>query len=139
MNKIIIHWDFTDGTEISYMEGLLREDGFTTSCIQFFTTENDARVVKKDGSYIDVLELLENTGEYTDKEIRPAHNLVKMLVADAFEWKKEWSMTVKIEEDGNGDGIIQLPDEIVEKYHLKEGDTVHLEVRDDGKVVIRFD
>ncbi len=47
-------------------------------------------------------------------------------------------MTVKIEEDENGDGILQLPDEIVEKYNLKEGDTVKWTVRDDGSVIITF-
>ena len=84
---ITIHYDFVDGTEISYQEGLSKKDNFTTNCLIFFTTNKHVRVVKKDGSYIDSIELLKNDGQYTNKEIRQSHNIFKMLVADIFEWR----------------------------------------------------
>ena len=45
-------------------------------------------MIKKDGSYILKSELLGYSG-YTDREIREAHNLEKMLKANSFKWKKE--------------------------------------------------
>lgn len=47
-------------------------------------------------------------------------------------------MIVKLEEDENGDSILKLPDEIIEKYNLKEGDTVHWTVEENGKIIITF-
>jgi len=67
---ITIHYDFVDGTEVSYYEGSILKDNFTTNCLIFFSTGNNVKVVKKDGSYIDSKELLENTGCYTNKEIK---------------------------------------------------------------------
>jgi hypothetical protein len=87
---ITIHFDFIDGTEVSYEEGLKLKDNFNTCCLDFFTTENlseDIVVVKKDGSFISRNELLENVGGYTYKEIRKEHNIQNMLKANAFFWK----------------------------------------------------
>lgn len=88
---IKIHFDYTDGTELSYQEGLDKGDGFNTNCLDFFTTDNDAFdviVVDKKGNSISRNELLNNIGNYTTKEIRPEHNILKMLKANSFNWRK---------------------------------------------------
>lgn len=85
---IIIHYDFTDESEISYMEGCEKGDDFTTHCLNFFCFDySDVKIVKANGDYIVLKELLDNTGEYTDREIRFGHNAMKMLIADCFKWK----------------------------------------------------
>lgn len=84
---ITIHYDFTDGTELSWIEGKNKEDDFTTNVLDFFTCNRDVIVIKKDGSYISSVELLANDQYYTDKHMRPVHNIHKMLVANAFSWK----------------------------------------------------
>ena len=86
-NIIVIHYDFTDGSELSYIQGLNSKTAFTTHCLEFFSTENiNAIVVKKNGEYIKVKDLLENTGFHTKKQIRKSHKLRKMLIANVFEW-----------------------------------------------------
>ena len=92
MIKVTIHWDFTDGTELSFIEGLKAKKDFTTCCTHFFHFQYedfDVTVVKKDGAYINSLELLEgNSGGYTIKGIRKAHNIEKLLIANHFNWKR---------------------------------------------------
>lgn len=86
-NIIIIHFDFVDGTELSYVEGKNCLGAFTTNCLEFFSTDNpSASIVKRDGGKMSVQDLLNNDGRFTDKEIRESHDLRKMLVAGAFEW-----------------------------------------------------
>ena len=94
---ITIHIDFIDGTEVSYIEGLELQDNFTTNCLTFFSQEltnaENVQVIDKHGRSIDRNELMSNTGGrinsiYTDKEMRPAHNIYKMLVANSFTWKQ---------------------------------------------------
>ncbi len=87
---ITVRLDFTVGDEISYEEGLRKEDGFATHCLDFFSMGPIANVVvvKKDGSYIDRNELLLDSSPYTAKDIRPSHNLIKMLKAGAFKFKQ---------------------------------------------------
>lgn len=85
---ITIHLDFTDGTEVSYMEGTVLSESFNTHCLEFFNMDievDDVVVVKKDGSTIS----RKNIQQHTDKEIRKEHDIRKMLVAGAFEWKKK--------------------------------------------------
>ena len=36
---ITIHWDFTDGTEVPYMQGKMLGDNFTTHCLDFFNMD----------------------------------------------------------------------------------------------------
>lgn len=82
---ITIHWDFTDGTEISYVDGLLRGDNFTTCCLEFFdmgSRVDDIVVVRKNGKKIS----RKNIQDHTTKEIRGTHNIRKMLVAGSFKW-----------------------------------------------------
>ncbi len=86
---IIIHYDFHTGEEVSFEEGKRLHDNFKTCCLSFFKTSNHSRVIRKDGSYIDSKELLLNTGEYTNKEIRIPHNICRLLKAGDFEWKQE--------------------------------------------------
>jgi len=87
---ITIHYDFTDGTEVSFIEGKELGDAFTTNCLNFFNFDNDVEVIvlKKDGSKISSLKLLENTGLYTEKNIRIVHNIEGMLISGAFNFEK---------------------------------------------------
>lgn len=83
---IRIHWDFTDGTEISYLEGLLKKDNFSTCCLDFFSMDNEAEeilVVRKDGKKISRKNIQDHS---TGKQIRKEHNIRKMLVAGALNW-----------------------------------------------------
>jgi hypothetical protein len=47
---------------------------------------NDVILLKKD-KYISLSELLENKYNYTEKEIRKAHNVLKMFRGEAFNWR----------------------------------------------------
>jgi hypothetical protein len=82
---IIIHWDFTDGSEVSYQEGLKLKDNFTTCCLDFFNMDkqvDDVIVLRKDGATIS----RNNIQLHTAKEIRKSHNIHKMLIAGCFNW-----------------------------------------------------
>ena len=86
---ITIHFDFTDGTELSYIKGFELGDNFTTCCLDFFsfdTNVDDVIVLCNDGSKISRNELLLNDGRYTDKQIRKSHNIHRMLVAGSFKF-----------------------------------------------------
>jgi hypothetical protein len=83
---ITIHWDFVDGTEISYAEGKEKGDNFTTNCLDFFRIDRDVIVVKKNCEWISSIELRSNSKYHTAKFIRNVHNIHKMLVAGAFTW-----------------------------------------------------
>lgn len=86
---VTIHWDFTDGTELSYKEGLKKRNGFTTCCLDFFTFDfpaDNVIVVCKDGKYISRNELLMSDNPYILKHITFEHNIRKMLVAGSFNW-----------------------------------------------------
>ena len=82
---ITIHYDFTDGTEVSFKEGIALGDNFKTHCLDFFNMEekvDEVMVIRKDGTYIS----RNNINYHTPKEIRKCHNIHKMLVADSFDW-----------------------------------------------------
>jgi CMP-N-acetylneuraminic acid synthetase len=82
---IIIHWDFVDGTEISYAQGKLQGDNFTTHCLDFFNMDekvDDVIVLRADGKKIS----RKNIQNHVKKEIRITHNIHKMLVANTFNW-----------------------------------------------------
>jgi hypothetical protein len=82
---ITIHWDFTDGTEFSYQEGLKLKDHFNTCCLEFFNMDidvDDVVVVKKSGKKIS----RKNIQQHTSKEIKKEHDIRKMLVAGSFNW-----------------------------------------------------
>jgi len=93
---ITIHYDFVNGTEKSYGEGheLLFEDehaSFTTNCLTFFSNSfgDNVVVIDKHGRTIDRNELMSNKGHsYTDRFMRKAHNITKMLIANSFTWKQ---------------------------------------------------
>jgi hypothetical protein len=87
---IYIHYDFTNGTELSYIEGIDKGDNFNTSCLDFFTTEHptdDVIVIDKNGNTLSRNRLLNEYGAYTEKEIRKSHNIQKMLKANSFNWR----------------------------------------------------
>jgi hypothetical protein len=84
---ITIHWNFTDGTEVSFIEGKLLGDNFTTHCLDFFNMDeevDDVVVLRNDGKIIS----RKNIQAHTEKKIRKAHNIHKMLVAGSFDWLK---------------------------------------------------
>ena len=83
---IIIHWDFTEGTELSYIEAAQKMDNFTTHCLDFFcfdTPVDDVIVLRKDGKGISRNNIQRHS---SGKEIRPEHNLRKLLVAGYFKF-----------------------------------------------------
>lgn len=90
---ITINYDFVSGKEISYGEGIEKKDNFETNVLTFFCFDQleeniDVKVVKKNGDYILLSELLLNNNGYCEKELRQAHNVYKLLVAGTFEFKK---------------------------------------------------
>lgn len=90
---IKIHFDFTDGTEVSYIEGYELGDDFTTNCLDFFNNDeevDDVVVIDKHGSQLSRKKLMSNKSEYTDKQMLNTHNLQKMLKAGSFRWRRNW-------------------------------------------------
>jgi len=82
---ITIHWDFSDGTEVSYMQGKLLGDNFTTHCLDFFNMDesvDDVVVLRSDGKKIS----RKNIQSHSFKEIRKSHDIHKMFVAGSFDW-----------------------------------------------------
>lgn len=82
---ITIHWDFKDGSEVSYMQGKLLGDNFTTNCLDFFNMDervDDVVVLRSDGCKIS----RKNIENHTNKQIRQSHNIHKMLLAGSFNW-----------------------------------------------------
>ena len=91
---ITIHYDFTNGTELSYKEGCdaeTRQESFTTNCLDFFATwteADDVIIIDSEGNALS-RKLLMTKGDttYTDKDIREAHNLAKLFKANSFVWR----------------------------------------------------
>ena len=82
---ITIHYDFTGGSEVSYHEGLVLRDNFTTCCLDFFNFDietDDVIIIRKDGKRLS----RKNINEHCVKEIRKQHNIHKMFVAGSFDW-----------------------------------------------------
>lgn len=82
---ITIHWDFTDGTELSYIEGCEKGDNFTTNCLEFFNFSvevDEVIVLRKDGATIS----RKNIQNHTQKQIRREHNIQRILVAGGFDF-----------------------------------------------------
>jgi len=91
---VTIHYDFSDGTEISHLEGLVMEKmghSFNTHDITFFSndTQADDVIVKTEEGHILSRKKLMTKGDntYTNKEMRESHNLCKMLMAGSFKWR----------------------------------------------------
>ena len=83
---ITIHWDFTDGSEVSYQEGLELKDNFATCCLDFFNMDidvDDVIICRRDDKYISRKNIQNHSN---GKEIRKAHNIHKMLVSGSFDW-----------------------------------------------------
>jgi len=47
-----------------------------------------------------------------------------------------WTTYIEDAEDGSGDGILTFPPELIEKMGWKEGTTLHLEVSEQGTLII---
>jgi len=90
---ITIHYDFTDGTEVSYAEGIFNINlgkSFTTNCLDFFTNipyVDEVIVIDKLGNTLSRNKLMSNKSDYTNRDMREAHNLQKMLKANSFNWQ----------------------------------------------------
>ena len=71
------------------------------------------------------------------KKQEPWQELTKVI----HQWvnpKPKLCFTSYIEDarDGSGDGILTFPPEIIEEFGWKEGDTLNLEVSEDGTLII---
>ena len=88
---IEIHYDYTDGTEVSYEEGLKLKDNFTTNCLIFFNTwidVDDVIVVDKKGNILSRQILMDNSNnKYTYKHMSKSHDICKMLISNSFNWR----------------------------------------------------
>ena len=85
--NIRIHWDFSDGTELSFYESIQayrNGEKFNTHCLSFFDFLFDCVLIKKNGETLTPNKLIEDRGFYTSKEIKHTHNIYRMLVAGAF-------------------------------------------------------
>jgi len=85
---IYIHWDYSDGTELSYIEGLNSKKSFTTNVLDFFcfdTKDADIIIIRANDDKI----ISRSNIQYhsTGKEIREEHDLVKLLKAGTFIFK----------------------------------------------------
>lgn len=93
---ITIHLNFTEGDEVSYYQGLIKHDDFTTCCLDFFDQDFSQEVVilirkynhKNKGEYQTFYISKNHIQEHTSKEIRKVHNIHKMFHSGAFEWKE---------------------------------------------------
>ena len=47
-----------------------------------------------------------------------------------------WITYIEDADDGSGDGILTFPPELIEKMGWKEGTTLHLEVTEQGTLII---
>lgn len=93
---IVIPFDYSNtGKCLSYVEVQAEmKKGVTeihTNCLDFFSFNSldhgyDVRVEKQNGDYILLSELL-GENPYTRKIIRQAHNVHKLLIANAFDFK----------------------------------------------------
>lgn len=100
---IKVHFDFTDGTELSYSESINNStNDFTTHSLEvidqwleFDRSPSEIVILRKDGSYIDIKEVLKNDGKYSDKYLTRDHSLARMIKANALEWQppKEVAVT----------------------------------------------
>ena len=89
MQNIVINYDFKTGKELSYKQALYEKGDFETNCIVFFNREKcNVTIRRSDGRYINNQEVYSNKYDYTKKEIRTSHNLLKMFIAGAFKWRK---------------------------------------------------
>ena len=96
MSKIVILYDEVSPMCLSYTQVLIAiEHGqkcIVTNCLNFACFDylrqgGDVLVVKcKDNTGIVLSELLENNRPYTNKQIRPAHNIQKMIIAGGIQF-----------------------------------------------------
>ena len=89
---ITIHYDYTDGTEVSYIEGVRLGDNFTTTCTSFFSFmfSADVRVLKKDSTSITKSKLLANdSGIYSTNNIKGTEDIEKMLLSNVLIFRNE--------------------------------------------------
>ena len=85
---ITIHYDYTDGTEISYFKEMNSKADFTTNCLLFFNNdeEQEVKILRENGDYIIKSDLF-NTNFHTEKDIRIEHNILRIFIANGFRWK----------------------------------------------------
>lgn len=88
---ITIHYDFTDGTEVSYLEGFnlwMEGTHFTTHCLEFFRFEfGDVTIISSKGVIV-LKDLLLNDKTYSKKHIRRSHDARKLLLEGSLIWKE---------------------------------------------------
>ena len=65
-----------------------------TNCLDFFCFDTlkrgveDVIIRRFSGQYISAKELLNHEWDYTERDIRKAHNIRKMFVAGCFNWRE---------------------------------------------------
>jgi hypothetical protein len=85
---IFVHWDYSDGTELSYIEGLNSKTSFTTNVLDFFSFDTEATdvIITRANDNKEIRR--SNIQNYSpDKEIKKEHNLVKLLKAGTLIFK----------------------------------------------------
>lgn len=97
--KIIIQYDSSCEKCVSYvqvLEQISKSNALIhTNCLDFFSFTYldkgyDVIVQKANGDYIILSELLcDAANQYTNKEIRKAHNVRKLLIANKFKFKNK--------------------------------------------------
>ena len=109
---IFIHWDYVNGTELSFIEGrnqYIDGKGFETNVLHFFCwdylidgrypTEGEQYAYELKSPHIQDIVVIKSNCEYislrtlhnhTDKEMRWVHNVGKMLVANGFNWLSDF-------------------------------------------------
>lgn len=69
-----------------------KHNTYYTNCLVFFDFQYLEQfgdiVVRSGDKYISARELLDNTGEYTEKNIKRIHNILKLFITGSFEWKR---------------------------------------------------
>lgn len=94
---LIIPFDYSTWECDSYVETMQKiEQGVTplyTNCLHLFSFDlmnkgYNVKVLKRNGDYILMSELLQSRNGYTVKHIRKSHRLDKLLLGNCFEFKK---------------------------------------------------
>ena len=94
--KVAVLWDFTTPECVSYVEAQTRLKHLThlsnagnniavmTNDLSLFNMDYNCVVIKQDGTRLSAIDLLNGTHGQTRKEIRPEHNISKMLRSGVF-------------------------------------------------------
>lgn len=91
---ITVTFDYSDDNNMSYIEAkkaIECGESVVTCCTSFLAFMYvrwgyHVKVVKKDGSYIDLNKMMCDSSKYINREIRMSHNCEKMLISGSLKW-----------------------------------------------------